>query len=186
MAGDAEGDREKKVTRSSLYSGPSTGHAVAPEGTLSPSLESTLARRSIYSGQSTGHAVAPEGTLSPSLESTLARRSIHSGPTGHAVAPKGTLSPSLKSAPIGSSETKVSDPKTLVVSDASQVNLMKSDHFKVICLVGATRVLMHTVLAVLDTGSGPNLVRESLLPKDWRSLAIKQDSYPSIRDANGR
>ena len=87
---------------------------------------------------------------------------------------------------IGSSEAIASDPKTLVVSDASQVNLMKSDHFKVICLVGATRVLMHTILAVLDTGSGPNLVRESLLPKDWRSFAIKQDSYPSIRDANGR
>ena len=45
---------------------------------------------------------------------------------------------------------------------------------------------MHTVLAVLDTGAGPNLVRESLLPKDWRRLAIRQDAYPVIRDANGR
>ena len=60
---------------------------------------------------------------------------------------------------------------------------MRSDHFKVICLVGASRRLMHTVLAVLDTGAGPNLVRESLLPKDWRRLAIKQDAYPVIRDA---
>ena len=63
---------------------------------------------------------------------------------------------------------------------------MRTDHFKVICLVGATRQLMHTVLAVLDTGAGPNLVRESLLPKDWRRLAGKQDVYPLIRDANGR
>ena len=105
---------------------------------------------------------------------------------GHAVTPEGTRSPSSKSATIESSEAIASDPKTLVVSDASQVNLMKSDHFEVICLVGATRVLMHKILVVLDTGSGPNLVRESLLPKDWTSFAIKQDSYPSIRDANGR
>ena len=46
---------------------------------------------------------------------------------------------------------------------------------------------MHSVLAILDTGAGPNMVRESFLPKDWRRFLVKTDSpYPLIRDANGR
>ena len=69
---------------------------------------------------------------------------------------------------------------------SSQVNLMNLDHFKVMVLLGTSRTLMHTVLAILDTGAGPNLVRESLLPKDWRDHAVKQNAYPHIRDANGR
>ena len=45
---------------------------------------------------------------------------------------------------------------------------------------------LHTVLAVLYTGLCPSLVRESSLPKDWRSQTISEDSYPSITDANSR
>ena len=42
------------------------------------------------------------------------------------------------------------------------VNLMKTDHYKVMVLLECTHSVMHTVEAVLDTGAGPNFVRESL------------------------
>ena len=47
-------------------------------------------------------------------------------------------------------------------------------------------MLMHTVDAVIDTGAGPNLVRESLLPRDWRRYATGDTGIPAIRDANNR
>ena len=54
-------------------------------------------------------------------------------------------------------------------------------------LMGTSTTVMHSVLAILDTGAGPNMVRESFLPKDWRRFLVKTDSpYPAIRDANGR
>ena len=37
------------------------------------------------------------------------------------------------------------------------------DHYEIISLIGMSRVLMHTVDAVVGTGAGPNLIRESLL-----------------------
>ena len=68
----------------------------------------------------------------------------------------------------------------------STVNLMKTDHYKVMVLLGCARSVMHTVEAVLDTGAGPNFVRESLLPPDWRKYSTDASAYPSIRDANNR
>ena len=63
---------------------------------------------------------------------------------------------------------------------------MKTDHYKVMVLLGCARSLMHTVEAVLDTGAGPNFVRESLLPPDWRKYSTDASDIPSIRDANNR
>ena len=60
------------------------------------------------------------------------------------------------------------------------------DHYKVVSLIGISRVLMHTVDAVVDTGAGPNLVRESLLPSNWRCYASRETKVPPIRDANDR
>ena len=47
-------------------------------------------------------------------------------------------------------------------------------------------VQMQTVNAVLDTGAGPNLIKESLLPNDWQRYAQRVQSLPRIRDANNR
>ena len=60
------------------------------------------------------------------------------------------------------------------------MDLLKTDHYKVISLIGISRVLMHTVDAVVDTGAGPNLVRESLLPPDWRRYASGEKDMPPI------
>ena len=53
-------------------------------------------------------------------------------------------------------------------------------------LLGCSQVKLQTVHAVLDTGAGPNLVREELLPKEWRRYAPKITKLPRIRDANNR
>ena len=45
---------------------------------------------------------------------------------------------------------------------------------------------MHTVSAVPGTGAGPNLIRESLLPKDWHKYAQDVTALLRIRDANNR
>ena len=42
------------------------------------------------------------------------------------------------------------------------INLLRTEHYKVTVLLGCSKMLMHAVSAVLDTGAGPNLVRESL------------------------
>ena len=68
----------------------------------------------------------------------------------------------------------------------STVNLMKTDHYKVTLLLGCSKSLMHSADAVLDTGAGPNFVRESLLPVNWRKHSADASGYPSIRDANNR
>ena len=46
--------------------------------------------------------------------------------------------------------------------------------------------MTHTVSAVLDTGAGPNLIRESLLPKGWHRFGRTTAELPRIRDANNR
>ena len=108
-------------------------------------------------------------------------------PMGDAVSPEGTLSPPHMSVTCVGVGAEGPDPGTdEVLDESSQVSLMRTDHFKVMCLVGTTRKLMQTVLAILDTGAGPNLVRESLLPEDLHSVASQQDAYPVILDANGR
>ena len=53
-------------------------------------------------------------------------------------------------------------------------------------MLGCSQVKLQTVDAVLDTGAGPNLVRESLLPDDWHRYAQRTRETPRIRDANNR
>ena len=66
------------------------------------------------------------------------------------------------------------------------INLLRTDHYKIMVLLGCNRQVMHTANAVLDTGAGPNLVRESSLPKDWRKHARQALELPRIHDANNR
>ena len=40
--------------------------------------------------------------------------------------------------------------------------------------------------AVLDTGSGPNLVREDILPKDWDRWRVPNIPLPRITNASGK
>ena len=66
------------------------------------------------------------------------------------------------------------------------MDVLKTDHYKAISLIGISRMPMHTVDAVVDTRAGPNLVRESQLPPDWRRYASGETDMPPIRDTNNR
>ena len=106
---------------------------------------------------------------------------------GNTVSPEGTPSPSHKSVTCVGVGAEGPDLGTKeVLDEASQVGLLRTDYFRVMCLVGTTRKLIRTVLPILDTDASPNLVRESLLPKDWQSVASQKDAYPVIRDVNCR
>ena len=66
------------------------------------------------------------------------------------------------------------------------VNVLRADHYKVTVLMGCNLIQMQTVDAVLDTGAGPNVIRESLLPHGWQRYAQRATNLPRIRDANNR
>ena len=50
------------------------------------------------------------------------------------------------------------------------VYLMKSRNYKFVVSVGVSNSALAPVVAVLDTGAGPNLIREDVLPPNWESL----------------
>jgi Retroviral aspartyl protease len=52
--------------------------------------------------------------------------------------------------------------------------------------IGATANIQTPVRAVLDTGAGPNLVREDVLPKGWERLLVPDVALPRITNASGR
>ena len=55
-----------------------------------------------------------------------------------------------------------------------------------VVLLGCNHSLMHSVEAVLDTGTGRNVVRELMLLSDWRRYGLSTFELPRIRDANNR
>jgi hypothetical protein len=66
------------------------------------------------------------------------------------------------------------------------VALLKSRNYKFCVSVGLTRNVLHPIMAVLDTGAGPNLIREDLLPKNWEFYRIPGLPFPQITNASGR
>jgi Retroviral aspartyl protease len=66
------------------------------------------------------------------------------------------------------------------------VALLKSRNYKCFVAVGLTRNVLHPIMAVLNTGAGPNLIREDLLPKNWEVYRITGLPLPRITNASGR
>jgi gag-polyprotein putative aspartyl protease len=52
--------------------------------------------------------------------------------------------------------------------------------------VGVTTVVQTPVRAILDTGAGPNLVREAVLPEDWNWRRLTGEPECRIVGAGGR
>jgi transposase InsO family protein len=63
---------------------------------------------------------------------------------------------------------------------------MKSRNYKFIVSVGVSNSVLAPVVAVLDTGAGPNLIREDVLPPDWESLRLRGVPVPKVMNASGR
>jgi hypothetical protein len=47
-----------------------------------------------------------------------------------------------------------------------------SRNYKVSATVGVTTVAANPVRAILDTGAGPNLIKEEVLPQDWERYRV--------------
>jgi hypothetical protein len=59
-------------------------------------------------------------------------------------------------------------------------------NYKVSATVGVTTAVSSPVRAILDTGTGPNLVREEVLPEDWERHRITGEPECHIVSAGGR
>jgi hypothetical protein len=59
-------------------------------------------------------------------------------------------------------------------------------NYKVSATVGVTTAVSSPVRAILDTGAGPNLVREEVLPEDWERHRIPGEPECHIVGAGGR
>jgi hypothetical protein len=57
---------------------------------------------------------------------------------------------------------------------------------KVSATVGVSATVLTLVSAILDTGAGPNLIRETVLPQDWECYRIPGPPAFHIVDAGGR
>jgi hypothetical protein len=65
------------------------------------------------------------------------------------------------------------------------VTLLKSRNYKCCISVGVSRHILTPVRAVLDTGAGPNLIREDLLPRNWELVRIPGLFLPLFTNASG-
>jgi hypothetical protein len=52
--------------------------------------------------------------------------------------------------------------------------------------IGATANIQTPVRAVLNTGAGPNSVREDVLPQIWERFLVQDVALPRITNASGR
>ena len=62
---------------------------------------------------------------------------------------------------------------------------MVSRNYKVSATVGVSTVVATPVFAILDTGAGPNLVREDVLPEDWLRYRVAGDTTYQVIGAGG-
>jgi Retroviral aspartyl protease len=63
---------------------------------------------------------------------------------------------------------------------------LTSRNYKVSATIGITTRVATTVRAILDTGAGPNLIKESVLPDDWERYRIVGDTGYLIVGAGGK
>jgi hypothetical protein len=66
------------------------------------------------------------------------------------------------------------------------VHLFQSRNYKIYCSVGVSKAVLFPVRAVLDTGAGPKLVREDILPKYLERWRVPNVPLPRITNASGQ
>jgi hypothetical protein len=68
----------------------------------------------------------------------------------------------------------------------ASVTLFQSRNYKLCVSLGVSRAVLAPVKAVFDTGAGPNLVREAILPEGWESSLVPNQQLPRIHNASGK
>jgi gag-polyprotein putative aspartyl protease len=80
----------------------------------------------------------------------------------------------------------VRTPRVKNVTPVETVYSLTTRNFKVSATVGVTTVVQTPVPAILDTGAGPSLVREAVLPEDWQCRRLTGEPECHIVGAGGR
>jgi Retroviral aspartyl protease len=62
---------------------------------------------------------------------------------------------------------------------------LKSRKYKVSATVGVSTVIMTALRAILDTGAGQNLIKETNLPGDWERFRAGKDSIRRVWSISG-
>jgi hypothetical protein len=73
-----------------------------------------------------------------------------------------------------------------VETATESVHLVHSRNYKLFASVGISRAVLFPVRAVLDTGTGPNIVREDILPRDSERWQVPNLPLPRINNASGK
>ena len=66
------------------------------------------------------------------------------------------------------------------------ITLFQSQNYKVCVSIGLSPRILLPLQAVVDTGAGPNLVREGNLPDGWERYLIPGQPLPRVNNASGR
>jgi hypothetical protein len=74
----------------------------------------------------------------------------------------------------------------VAVFETDSVFPLKSRNYKVPATVGDTTMVATPVRAILDTGAGPNLVREEVLQEDWERCRAAEEPNYHVVGAGGR
>ena len=64
--------------------------------------------------------------------------------------------------------------------------LLTATHYVISCSIGLDGRTMRPFNALLDTGSGMNIVRQDALTDGWQTWLTKDTVLPTLGDANGR
>jgi hypothetical protein len=66
------------------------------------------------------------------------------------------------------------------------VTLFQSRNYKLCVSLGVISTILAPVRAVFDTGAGPNLFRDDLLPLGWEIILVPDPPFPRITNASGK
>jgi hypothetical protein len=70
--------------------------------------------------------------------------------------------------------------------DLEPIYLMNSRNYKFNVSVGVSNSVLVPVIAVFDTGAGPNPIREDVVPPNWETLRLRGVPIPKVMNASGR
>jgi Retroviral aspartyl protease len=81
---------------------------------------------------------------------------------------------------------KILTPVKKGLLEVEVVFSLATRNYKVSATVGVSATVLRPVSAILDTGAGPNLIRENILPDDWERYRIPGPPEFHIVSAGGR
>jgi len=94
------------------------------------------------------------------------------------------------SAALGASPQLTQAPTSRPPEDETSANptpvfFLREEHYVVLGSVGTDRRSLKPMRIVMDTGSGPSVIRASALPPHWRRYVESVGEDPGLADANG-